>query len=283
MLLVTPPVAIHHPCFLHTQMMQTCAVLPKDVPCPPAVFFLNEIINKVPVTNVTGITVPPPHRKQLTQIGPTLKAQHSRFEFSKLLFEKPLFWGKSSIAGGDVSLLHFTPTTFHFQLQFLLAFKDFWLCFCQPSRWLILRKGRVENGWWGVIVLKNKVHLEGYLRYYILLFVFFYGEYVFSCKGKASVLGPPHLSSRSQHGGRTNCSRVPDHHRFLNHSCQSSREKTTWTVYWTAVVQWNHLGSGGFGIPERMGSNPGHGLSGDWASTWSNSSQMEGFQIGGLL
>ena len=35
----------------------------------------------------------------------------------------------------------------------------------------------------------------------------------------------------------------------------------------TAAVQWNCLRIGGFSIPECMGSNPGHGLSEDWAST----------------
>ena len=51
------------------------------------------------------------------------------------------------------------------------------------------------------------------------------------------------------------------------------------------VVQWNHLG---FEIPECMGSNPGHSLSEDWASTQGNSSEMGGFsckrsRLGGLL
>ena len=41
------------------------------------------------------------------------------------------------------------------------------------------------------------------------------------------------------------------------------------------------------GIPERTGSNPGHGLSGDWASTRGNSSQVCGLSdkrspLGGL-
>ena len=43
-----------------------------------------------------------------------------------------------------------------------------------------------------------------------------------------------------------------------------------------AVVQWNRLRSGGLGIPERMGSNPGYGLSEDWASTRGNDPQVGG-------
>ena len=43
------------------------------------------------------------------------------------------------------------------------------------------------------------------------------------------------------------------------------------------MAQRNRLCSGGLEIPERMGSNPGYGLSGDWASTRGN-----GFQVGGL-
>ena len=42
------------------------------------------------------------------------------------------------------------------------------------------------------------------------------------------------------------------------------------------------LASGGLGIPERMGSNPGYGLSEDWASTRGNGSQVVGFQIRGV-
>ena len=44
-----------------------------------------------------------------------------------------------------------------------------------------------------------------------------------------------------------------------------------------AVVQWNRLRSGGLGIPERIGSNTDYGLSGDWASTRGNGSQIRGF------
>ena len=45
---------------------------------------------------------------------------------------------------------------------------------------------------------------------------------------------------------------------------------------------------GGLGIPECMGSNPGHGLSGDWAFTWVNSSKIGGLSdrrspVGDLL
>ena len=55
-----------------------------------------------------------------------------------------------------------------------------------------------------------------------------------------------------------------------------------------AVVQWNRLRSGGLGIPESTGSNPGYGLSGDWASTWGNGSEVDGFldrksPLGGFL
>ena len=50
-----------------------------------------------------------------------------------------------------------------------------------------------------------------------------------------------------------------------------------------AAVQWNSVRSGDLGIPEYMGSNPGHGLRENWASTLDNGSQMGGFsQIGGL-
>ena len=41
-------------------------------------------------------------------------------------------------------------------------------------------------------------------------------------------------------------------------------------------VQWNRLDFGVLEIPERRGSNPGHGLCGDWSSTWGNVSQMAG-------
>ena len=46
--------------------------------------------------------------------------------------------------------------------------------------------------------------------------------------------------------------------------------------------------SGGLGIPERMGSNLDYGLSGDWASTRGNGSQVGGLSdrlslLGGLL
>ena len=41
-----------------------------------------------------------------------------------------------------------------------------------------------------------------------------------------------------------------------------------------AVVQWNHVRSGGLEIHKRMSSNPGHGSKGDWASTRDNGSQM---------
>ena len=53
-------------------------------------------------------------------------------------------------------------------------------------------------------------------------------------------------------------------------------------------VQWNRLCFRGRGIPKCMGSNPGHILSGDWASTRGNSSQMGELSdrrspLGGLL
>ena len=55
-----------------------------------------------------------------------------------------------------------------------------------------------------------------------------------------------------------------------------------------AVVQWNRMRSEGLGIPERMGSNPDYGMTGDWASTRGNGSQVGGlsdrrFPLGGLL
>ena len=55
-----------------------------------------------------------------------------------------------------------------------------------------------------------------------------------------------------------------------------------------AVVQWNRLRSGGLGIPERLGSNTGYGLSGNWASTRGNDSLVGGLSdrrppLGGLL
>ena len=42
------------------------------------------------------------------------------------------------------------------------------------------------------------------------------------------------------------------------------------------MVQWKRLRFGNLGIPERIGSNPGHGLKGDWVSTRGNGSQMGG-------
>ena len=55
-----------------------------------------------------------------------------------------------------------------------------------------------------------------------------------------------------------------------------------------AVVQWSSGRFGSLGISECMGSNPGHNLRGDWASTRGNSSEMGELSgrrspLGGLL
>ena len=58
-------------------------------------------------------------------------------------------------------------------------------------------------------------------------------------------------------------------------------------LFWAAVVQWNLSSFEAQGVPKCTSLNPGHGLRGDWASTWGNGSQMDGLTdrspLGGLL
>ena len=68
----------------------------------------------------------------------------------------------------------------------------------------------------------------------------------------------------------------------MEESTDSSHEKNIMAWYkGTSCVL------GGLGIPERMGLNPGHDLSGDWASNRGNGFQMDGLSdkspLGGLL
>ena len=56
----------------------------------------------------------------------------------------------------------------------------------------------------------------------------------------------------------------------------------------TTMVQWNHVQFWDLKIPKPIGSNPGHGSVGDWASTWGNGTQMNGLPdrrslLGGFL